>query len=222
MLYTDIHTRDGKRSGAWMTSYKGHYVKDGKDSRPHISILMNFTRPTDTKPALLTFNEVNTFLHEFGHALHGMLAKKTYETLSGTSVYRDFVELPSQIMENWLIEKEYLDKFAFHYQTGEKMPVELIQKIIDTSNYNIGYITLRQLSFGYLDMAWNTFNIIDNVDIRTFEQKAMQSVQLLPIIPKASMSAAFSHIFSGGYAAGYYSYKWAEVLDADAFSVFKK
>ncbi|MFA5464003.1 MAG: M3 family metallopeptidase, partial [Dysgonamonadaceae bacterium] len=182
VLFTDFHPRDGKRSGAWMTSYKGQYVKEGKDSRPHISIVMNFTRPTETKPALLTFDEVNTFLHEFGHALHGMLAKTTYKSLSGTSVYRDFVELPSQIMENWLVEKDYLDKFAFHYQTGEKMPVELVQKIIDASNYNVGYATLRQLSFGYLDMAWHTLNESQPVDIRNFEQKAMQPVQLLPIM----------------------------------------
>ena len=222
VLYTDFHPRDGKQSGAWMTSYKSQFIKNGKDSRPHISIVMNFTKPTETKPALLTFDEVNTFLHEFGHALHGMLAKTTYESLSGTSVYRDFVELPSQIMENWLIEKDYLDKFAFHYQTGEKMPYELVQKIIDASNYNVGYATLRQLSFGYLDMAWHTLNETGNFDVRNFEQKAMQPVQLLPVVPEASMSTAFGHIFSGGYAAGYYSYKWAEVLDADAFSVFKK
>lgn len=222
VLYTDFHPRDGKRSGAWMTSYKGQYKRDGKDSRPHISIVMNFTRPTETKPALLTFDEVNTFLHEFGHALHGMLAKTTYKSLSGTSVYRDFVELPSQILENWLVEKDYLDKFAFHYQTGEKMPVELVQKIIDASNFNVGYMTLRQLSFGYLDMAWHTLNETKDFDVRKFEQKAMQPVQLLPVVADASMSTAFSHIFSGGYAAGYYSYKWAEVLDADAFSVFKQ
>src|SRR5690554_6084593 len=222
VLYTDFHPREGKRSGAWMSSFKGQYIKNGEDSRPHITIVMNFTRPTETEPALLTFSEVNTFLHEFGHALHGMLAKTTYKSLSGTSVYRDFVELPSQIMENWLVEKDYLDKFAFHYQTGEKMPVELVQKIIDASNYNVGYATLRQLSFGYLDMAWHTLNESQPVDIRNFEQKAMQPVQLLPVVPEASMSTAFSHIFAGGYAAGYYSYKWAEVLDADAFSVFKK
>lgn len=222
VLFTDFHPRDGKRSGAWMTSYKGQFKKDGKDSRPHVSIVMNFTRPTETKPALLTFDEVNTFLHEFGHALHGMLAKTTYKSLSGTSVYRDFVELPSQIMENWLVEKEYLDKFAYHYQTGDKIPAELVQKIIDAANYNVGYATLRQLSFGYLDMAWHSLTEIGEVDTRTFEQEAMQPVQLLPIVPEACMSTAFSHIFAGGYAAGYYSYKWAEVLDADAFSLFKK
>ncbi len=222
ILYTDFHPREGKRSGAWMTSFKEQYMRDGKDSRPHVSIVMNFTRPTETKPALLTFDEVKTFLHEFGHALHGMLSKCTYETLSGTSVYRDFVELPSHIMENWLVQKEYLDKFAFHYQTGEKMPEELLQKIVDASNYNTGYATLRQLSFGYLDMAWHSLEAPFQGDIRAFEQDAMARVQLLPVVPETCMSASFSHIFSGGYAAGYYSYKWSEVMDADAFSVFKK
>lgn len=222
VLFTDFHPREGKRSGAWMSSFKSQFVKNGVDSRPHITIVMNFTRPTETKPALLTFDEVETFLHEFGHALHGMLAKSTYETLSGTSVYRDFVELPSQIMENWLVEKEYLDKFAFHYQTGEKMPAQLVQKIIDAANYNTGYLTLRQLSFGYLDMAWHTLQQPFDGDVREFEQKAMRPVQLLPVVPETSMSTAFGHIFSGGYAAGYYSYKWAEVLDADAFAAFKE
>jgi peptidyl-dipeptidase Dcp len=222
VLFTDFHPREGKRSGAWMSSFKSQFVKNGVDSRPHITIVMNFTRPTETKPALLTFDEVETFLHEFGHALHGMLAKSTYETLSGTSVYRDFVELPSQIMENWLVEKEYLDKFAFHYQTGEKMPAQLVQKIIDAANYNTGYLTLRQLSFGYLDMAWHTLKQPFNGDVREFEQEAMRPVQLLPVVPETSMSTAFGHIFSGGYAAGYYSYKWAEVLDADAFAAFKE
>ena len=222
VLFTDFHPREGKRSGAWMSSFKSQFVKNGVDSRPHVTIVMNFTRPTETKPALLTFDEVETFLHEFGHALHGMLAKSTYETLSGTSVYRDFVELPSQIMENWLVEKDYLDKFAFHYQTGEKMPAELVQKIIDAANYNTGYLTLRQLSFGYLDMAWHTLNQPFSGDVREFEQKAMLPVKLLPVAPETSMSTAFGHIFSGGYAAGYYSYKWAEVLDADAFAAFKE
>lgn len=222
VLFTDFHPREGKQSGAWMTSFKSQFVKNGVDSRPHIAIVMNFTRPTETKPALLTFDEVETFLHEFGHALHGMLAKSTYETLSGTSVYRDFVELPSQIMENWLVEKDYLDKFAFHYQTGEKMPAGLVQKIINAANYNTGYLTLRQLSFGYLDMAWHTLNQPFSGDVRELEQKAMLPVKLLPVVPEASMSTAFGHIFSGGYAAGYYSYKWAEVLDADAFAAFKE
>ena len=222
VLYTDFHPREGKRSGAWMTSFKGQYVKDGIDSRPNVSNMMNFTRPTATRPAQLPYHEVKTFLHEFGHALHGMLSKSTYESLSGTSVYRDFVELPSHIMENWLIEKEYLDKFAFHYQTGEKMPEELLQKIVDASNYNTGYATLRQLSFGYLDMAWHSLKEPFEGDVRAFEQAAMERVQLLPVVPEACMSTSFAHIFSGGYAAGYYSYKWSEVMDADAFSLFKK
>ena len=222
VLYTDFHPRDSKRSGAWMSSFKSQYVKDGVDNRPHVTIVMNFTRPTDTKPALLTFDEVETFLHEFGHALHGMLARSTYETLSGTSVYRDFVELPSHIMENWLTEKEYLDRFAFHYETGEKMPEALLQKIVDASNYNAGYLTLRQLSFGYLDMAWHSQEQPFDGDVRTFEQEAMARVQLLPTVPEACMSTSFGHIFSGGYAAGYYSYKWAEVMDADAFSLFRE
>lgn len=222
VLFTDFHPREGKRAGAWMTEYKGQFVRNGKDSRPHVSIVMNFTRPTETKPALLTFDEVETFLHEFGHALHGMFAKSTYEALSGTNVYRDFVELPSQVMENWLTEKEYLDTFAFHYETGEKMPVELIRKIVDAANYNTGYLCLRQLSFGYLDMAWHTLEKPFSGDVRQFEQNAMLPVKLLPVMPEACMSTSFGHIFSGGYAAGYYGYKWAEVLDADAFSVFKK
>jgi peptidyl-dipeptidase Dcp len=222
VLYTDFHPREGKRSGAWMTSFKEQYVKDGEDSRPHISIVMNFTRPTESKPALLTFDEVNTFLHEFGHALHGMLAKSAYQSLSGTNVYRDFVELPSQVMENWLTEKAYLDKFAFHYETGEKMPAALVQKIIDAANYNAGYLCLRQLSFAYLDMAWHTLENTFSGDVRRFEQDAVRRVQVLPIVPEACISTAFAHIFSGGYAAGYYSYKWAEVLDADAFALFKQ
>ncbi|HPR20794.1 MAG TPA: M3 family metallopeptidase [Proteiniphilum sp.] len=222
VLYTDFHPRDGKRSGAWMSSFKSQYMKEGVDSRPHVTIVMNFTRPTDSKPALLTFDEVETFLHEFGHALHGMLARSTYESLSGTGVYRDFVELPSQIMENWLIEKEYLDRFAFHYETGEKMPDALLQKIIDASNYNTGYLTLRQLSFGYLDMAWHSLTEPFTGDVPGFEQEAMARVQLLPVVSEACMSTSFGHIFSGGYAAGYYSYKWAEVMDADAFSLFKQ
>lgn len=222
VLYTDFHPRDGKRSGAWMSSFKNQYIKGGIDSRPHVTIVMNFTRPTENKPALLTFDEVETFLHEFGHALHGMLSRSTYETLSGTSVYRDFVELPSHIMENWLTEKEYLDRFAFHYETGEKMPDSLLQKIIDASNYNVGYLTLRQLSFGYLDMAWHSLTESYSGNVRSFEQEAMARVQLLPVVSDACMSTSFGHIFSGGYAAGYYSYKWAEVMDADAFSLFKE
>lgn len=222
VLFTDFHPREGKRQGAWMTEYKGQYIRDGKDSRPHVSIVMNFTRPTETTPALLTFDEVETFLHEFGHALHGMLTECTYETLSGTNVARDFVELPSQVMENWLTEKEYLDKFAKHYQTGERIPGDMVQKLIEASNYNAGYLCYRQLSFGYLDMAWHTLQQPFDGDVKEFERTAMAKTALLPVVDKTNMSASFGHIFSGGYAAGYYSYKWSEVLDADAFAAFKK
>ncbi|MFV0467813.1 MAG: M3 family metallopeptidase [Dysgonomonas sp.] len=222
VLYTDFHPRAGKRQGAWMTEFKGQWKRDGEDSRPHISLVMNFTRPTATDPALLTFDEVETFLHEFGHALHGMLSDCTYESLSGTNVARDFVEMPSQIMENWLTEKDYLDKFAVHYKTGEKIPAELVQKLVDASNYLAGYLCYRQLSFGFLDMTWHTIQQPFAGDVREFERKAMASTALLPIVKDANMSTSFNHIFSGGYAAGYYSYKWSEVLDADAFSVFKK
>lgn len=223
VLYTDFHPREGKRQGAWMSGFKDQYIdKDGNDSRPHITIVMNFTRPTAVKPALLTFYEVETFLHEFGHALHGMLAKASYSTLSGTSVTRDFVELPSQIMENWLTQKDYLDSFAVHYKTSEPIPAELVQKLIDASNFNAGYLCYRQLSFGYLDMAWHTITSAYTGDVKEFEQKAMSSTALLPIVPEACMSTSFGHIFSGGYSAGYYGYKWAEVLDADAFSLFKE
>ena len=222
VLYTDFHPRDGKRQGAWMTEYKGQYKKEGKDSRPHVSLVMNFTRPTETEPALLTFDEVETFLHEFGHGLHGMLANTTYETLSGTNVARDFVELPSQVMENWLTEKEFLDRFATHYQTGEKIPTELVSKLIDASNFNAGYLCYRQLSFGYLDMAWHTQQSEFDGDVKDFETQAMSKTALMPVVDGTSMSTSFGHIFSGGYAAGYYSYKWSEVLDADAFAAFKE
>ena len=223
VLYTDFHPRDGKRSGAWMTEYKCQSRRaDGTDNRPHISIVMNFTKPTDSTPSLLTFDELTTFLHEFGHSIHGMVAKTTYESLAGTNVYRDFVELPSQLMENWAYEKEYLDEFAVHYQTGEKIPAELVEKIRRAANFNTGYLTLRQLSFGYLDMAWHTLNADFDGDVRDFELKAWKETQVLPSVEGAIMSVQFNHIFSGGYSAGYYSYKWAEVLDADAFSVFQK
>ena len=224
VLYTDFHPRSGKRSGAWMTSYKGQWIdeKTGENSRPHVSIVMNFTKPTKDKPALLTFDEVETFLHEFGHALHGMLANSTYESLSGTSVYWDFVELPSQIMENFAIEKEFLNTFARHYQTGEELPEELIQRLVDASNFNAAYACLRQVSFGLLDMAWYTRNTPFEGDVRTYEKDAWKKAQILPTVEETCMSTQFSHIFAGGYAAGYYSYKWAEVLDADAFSLFKQ
>lgn len=224
VLYTDFHPRAGKRSGAWMTSYKGQWIDEltGENSRPHISIVMNFTKPTKDKPALLTFDEVETFLHEFGHALHGMLANSTYESLSGTSVYWDFVELPSQIMENFAIEKEFLNTFARHFQTGETLPDEFIQRLVNTSNFNAAYACLRQVSFGLLDMAWYTRNTPFEGDIRAYEKEAWSKAQILPVVDEVCMSTQFSHIFAGGYAAGYYSYKWAEVLDADAFFLFKQ
>lgn len=223
ILYTDFHPRSGKRSGAWMTEFKGQWREEnGEDSRPHITIVMNFSRPSGNQPALLTYDEVETFIHEFGHALHGMFANTTYPSLSGTNVYRDFVELPSQIMENWLSEKAFLDRFAVHYQSGEKIPEALVQKIRDAGNFNVGYACLRQLSFGLLDMAWHTITAPIDTDVTTFEQKATASTQILPAVEGAVTGAQFSHIFSGGYAAGYYSYKWAEVLDADAFALFKE
>jgi peptidyl-dipeptidase Dcp len=222
VLYTDFHPREGKRSGAWMNDFKEQWMDGKKDSRPHITIVMNFTRPAKDKPALLTYDELTTFLHEFGHALHGMLSKVTYASLSGTSVYRDFVELPSQLLENWAPRKEFLDGFAKHYQTGESIPEELIQKILDAENFNAGYFCLRQLSFGYLDMAWHTIEKPFDGDVVACENQAMEITNVIPVVDKTAMSPTFGHIFSGGYAAGYYSYKWSEVLDADAFSVFDK
>ena len=224
VLYTDFHPRAGKRSGAWMTSYKGQWIegKTGKNSRPHVSIVMNFTKPTQSKPALLTFGEVETFLHEFGHSLHEMFADTTYHSLSGTNVYWDFVELPSQLMENFAIEKEFLHTFARHYLTGELIPDELVQRIVDSSNFNVAYACLRQISFSLLDMAWYTRNTPFEGDVRAYEKKAWDKAQILPTVEETCMSTQFSHIFAGGYSAGYYSYKWAEVLDADAFSLFKQ
>ena len=222
VLYTDFHPRAGKRSGAWMTSYKEQWKDADGDSRPHISVVMNFTKPTADKPALLTFSEVNTFLHEFGHALHGMFADSTYQSLSGTNVYWDFVELPSQIMENFAIEKDFLNTFAKHYETGETIPEELIHRIVDASNFNVAYACLRQLSFGYLDMAWYTRTTPFEGDVETYEKQAWAKTQILPNVEGTCMSVQFSHIMAGGYSAGYYSYKWAEVLDADAFSVFQE
>ena len=222
VLYTDFHPRSGKQGGAWMNDFKGQWKENGIDSRPHITIVMNFTRPTETKPALLTFDEVETFLHEFGHALHGMLANSTYSGLSGTNVYRDFVELPSQILENWAVEKEFLDRFAVHYKTGEKIPEELVKKIVDSRNYLAGYLSNRQISFGYLDMAWHSLEAPFEGDVKEFEEKAWEKTRIFPVIYGVCMSTQFGHLFAGGYAAGYYSYKWAEVLDADAFSVFKE
>ncbi|WP_320279222.1 M3 family metallopeptidase [Draconibacterium sp. IB214405] len=222
VFYTDFHPRPGKRGGAWMNDFKGQWMENGVDSRPHVTIVMNFTRPTSSKPALITFSEVETFMHEFGHALHGMLAKSTYASLSGTNVYRDFVELPSQIMENWAVEKDFLDRFAKHYETGEPIPAELVQKIVDSQNYLAGYLSIRQLSFGYLDMAWHTLEKPFEGDVKAFEESAWKKAQIFPEIDGVCMSTQFGHLFAGGYAAGYYGYKWAEVLDADAFSVFKE
>ncbi len=222
VLYADFHPRPGKQGGAWMNEFKGQWKEDGKNSRPHITIVMNFTRPTETKPALLTFNEVETFMHEFGHALHGMLANATYSGLSGTNVYRDFVELPSQIMENWAVEKEFLDRFAKHYETGEPIPGELVEKIKAAANFQAGYLSVRQLSFGLLDMAWHTQKKPFGGDVKQFEEEAWKKTRIFPVIDQVAMSTQFGHLFAGGYAAGYYSYKWAEVLDADAFSLFKE
>ena len=223
VLYTDFHPRAGKRSGAWMTSYKEQWTEaDGTDSRPHVSVTMNFTKPTADKPALLTFSEVTTFLHEFGHALHGMFARTRFQSMSGTNVYWDFVELPSQFMENFAIEKDFLHTFARHYQTNAPIPDEWIQRIVDASNFNVAYSCLRQVSFGLLDMAWYTRREPFSGDVAAYERQAWQRAQLLPPIDGTCMSVQFGHIMSGGYSAGYYSYKWAEVLDADAFSVFKQ
>ena len=222
VLYVDFHPRAGKRPGAWMTEFRAQSRKNGIRVIPHISIVMNFTPSTENKPSLLTFDEVETLLHEFGHALHGILSDVSYVSLAGTSVYQDFVELPSQIMENWATEKAFLDSFAVHYQTGERIDSSLIKQIVDASNFNAGYACLRQLSFGLLDMAWHTLSSPFTGDIAVFEEDAMRPAQLLPTVDGTCMSSGFNHIFAGGYAAGYYGYKWAEVLDADAFSVFKK
>ena len=224
VLYTDFYPREGKQGGAWMTSYKEQWIdrQTGENSRPHVSLVMNFTKPTKDKPALLTHGEVNTFLHEFGHSLHGMFANTTYESLSGTSVYWDFVELPSQFMENYSVEKEFLHTFARHYETDEPIPDELVQSIIDAQNFNVAYACLRQVSFGLLDMAWYSREQEFDGDVTSFEREAWKRAQVLPQVEGTCMSVQFSHIFSGGYAAGYYSYKWAEVLDADAFALFKK
>ena len=223
VFYADFFPRKGKRNGAWMTSYKDQWIQDKENSRPHISIVCNFTKPTKTKPSLLTFNEVTTLFHEFGHALHGMLANTTYPSLSGTHVYWDFVELPSQIFENWCYEKDALDLFAKHYKTGEIIPSDMVQKIKDSSNFLEGMATLRQLSFGLLDMGWHAGKSPETIkNVKDFELRAFADTQLFPDIAENCMSTAFSHIFQGGYSSGYYSYKWAEVLDADAFEAFKE
>lgn len=222
IFYADFHPRAGKRNGAWMTSYKPQQIKEGINDRPHISIVCNFTKPTASKPSLLTFNEVTTLFHEFGHALHGMLANTHYPSLSGTSVYWDFVELPSQILENWCYEKETLELFATHYKTGEVIPMEYVEKIKDSATFLEGMATLRQLSFGMLDMAWHGSDPSGIKDVKAFEVAAFDDTQLYPDVKENCMSTSFSHIFQGGYSAGYYSYKWAEVLDADAFALFKQ
>ena len=220
VFYADYHPRKGKRNGAWMTSYKSQQIKNGINERPHVSIVCNFTKPTATKPSLLTFNEVTTLFHEFGHALHGMLANTTYNSLSGTSVSWDFVELPSQVLENWCYEKEALELFAKHYETGETIPMNYVEKIKESASFHEGMQTLRQLSFGLLDMKWHSENPSEIKSIKTFENAAFADTKLYPDVAENCMSTAFSHIFQGGYSAGYYSYKWAEVLDADAFEYF--
>ncbi len=223
VFYADFFPRKGKQDGAWMTEFQGQWIDErGVNNRPHVSVVMNFTKPTDTKPSLLTLGEVETFLHEFGHSLHGMFANTRFEDLSGTNVWWDFVELPSQFMENYAVERDFLRTFAFHYKTGEPMPDELIDRIIRSKNYNAGYSCIRQVSFSLLDMAYYTLKDEFKDDILSFERNAWAKARLMPEQPGTCMTTQFSHIMAGGYAAGYYSYKWAEVLECDAFSVFKK
>ena len=222
VLYLDFFPRESKRSGAWMTEFRGTKIEDGKEIRPLVSLVMNFTKPTETAPSLLTFDELETFLHEFGHALHGMLGEGKYESQTGTNVYRDFVELPSQLMENWATEKEFLDLWAVHYETGEPMPAEIVDRIVAAQNYLAAYANVRQLSFGMTDIAWHTLTEPFEGDVEQFEAVSMAPTQVLPVVSGTAMAPAFGHIFSGGYAAGYYGYKWAEVLEADAFSLFKE
>ncbi len=222
IFYADFHPREGKRNGAWMTSFKDQKVKNGKNERPHISNVCNFTKPTDSKPSLLTFNEVTTLFHEFGHGLHGMLANTTYPSISGTSVYWDFVELPSQVLENWCYEKECLDIFAKHYETGESIPMEYVEKIKESASFMEGMATVRQISLGLLDMSWHGVDPTSITSVKENETKALVKTKLFPDVAENCTSVSFSHIFPGGYSSGYYSYKWAEVLDADAFEYFKE
>ena len=222
LLYADFFPRASKRGGAWMTEFRGQSIENGVEKRPFISIVMNFTKPTADAPSLITHSELTTFLHEFGHALHGILAQGRYPSLTGTSVSRDFVELPSQIMENWAYEPEYLNTFAKHYQTGEAIPMELIEKIVAAKNFQAGYAQVRQLHFGYLDMAWHTLAEVPSVSTIEFEHNTLAPHSVLPSVEGTGFSTSFSHIFTGGYSAGYYSYKWAEVLEADAFSLFQE
>lgn len=222
IFYADFFPRKGKRNGAWMTSFKSQYIRDNKNERPHVSNVCNFTKPTETKPSLLTFNEVTTLFHEFGHGLHGMLANTVYPSLSGTSVFWDFVELPSQIMENWCYEPEALAFFAKHYQTGEIIPQEYVEKIKESASFQEGMATLRQLNFGLLDMAFHSNDPSNIKNIKDFEKSVFETTNLFPDVAQNCMSVSFSHIFNGGYSSGYYSYKWAEVLDADAFAYFQE
>ena len=223
VFYADFYPREGKQGGAWMTEFQGQYInKKGQNIRPHVSVVMNFTKPTEQKPALLTLGEVETFLHEFGHSLHGMLANSRFESLSGTNVWWDFVEMPSQFMENYAVEKDFLRTFATHYETGEPLPDELIERIVKSRNFNVASACLRQVSFGLLDMAYYTQTKEFTEDIIPFEKKAWAKAIITEQLPNTCMTVQFSHIMAGSYAAGYYSYKWAEVLDADAFSMFKK
>ena len=222
LFYADFFPRASKRGGAWMTEFRGQSIKNGVERRPFISIVCNFTKPTADTPSLITHDEFTTFLHEFGHALHGIFAEGRYGSIAGTSVSRDFVELPSQIMENWAFEPEYLNSFAKHYQTGEPIPAELIEKVVAAKNYLAGYAQVRQLHFGYLDMAWHTLKEVPSMSVLDFETKTLAPYAVMPSVDGTAFSTSFSHIFSGGYSAGYYSYKWAEVLEADAFSLFKE
>ena len=223
LLYADYHPRKGKRAGAWMTSYKNQYKKNSDNSRPHISVVCNFTKPTKDTPSLLTFQEVTTLFHEFGHALHGVLADTQYPNLSGTSVKWDFVELPSQFLENFCYEPEFLKTFAKHYQTGEILPDEKIEKLSQSKSFMEGYQTMRQVGLGLLDMAFHSSVSEHEVtDVKEFENHFTKATQIYPSNPETATAPSFSHIFQGGYSAGYYSYKWAEVLDADAFQYFKE
>ena len=222
LFYADFFPRASKRGGAWMTEFRGQSIRNGVEERPLVSIVTNFSKPTETAPSLLTHDELCTFLHEFGHSLHGMFAEGRYTSLCGTNVSRDFVELPSQIMENWAFEPEYLNSFARDYRSGEVIPAELVERIVRAKNYLAGYYQVRQLDFGTLDMAWHTLTALPEEDAAEFEKKVLAPSAVMPKVPGTAISTAFNHIFSGGYSAGYYSYKWAEVLEADAFSLFKE
>jgi peptidyl-dipeptidase Dcp len=222
LFYADFFPRESKRGGAWMTEFRGQSIVDGVEKRPFISLVTNFTKPTAQSPSLLTHDELTTLLHEFGHSLHGMMAEGRYESQTGTNVARDFVELPSQIMENWAFEPEFLSGFARHYRTGETLPADLIEKVKATQNYLAAYYQVRQLQFGILDMAWHSLTALPAEGTVEFEKKTLAPAAVLPDVSQACLSASFGHIFSGGYSAGYYSYKWAEVLEADAFSLFKE